>query len=84
MVPLLNTVTVAPITSTIRDVPSEVVVGTECGLKHPSAINLHNIVTVPTAGLRSYVGALPPDVMNAVRSALLFALGFDRLVRESK
>ena len=77
MIGLLHTVTVAPITSTIREVPSEVVVGTESGLKHRSAINLHHVITVPTAGLRSYVGELSPDHMSKVRTALLFALGFN-------
>lgn len=76
MIPRLNTVTVAPLTTTIRNVPSEVVVGSEVGLKEPSAVNLHHVVTVPRAGLRSYVGSLPPDEMERVRDALLFALGF--------
>jgi mRNA interferase MazF len=76
MIGRLNTVTVAPITSTIRGVPSEVVVGTEVGLRHVSAINVHNLVTVPRAGLRTFVGALSPAAMDQVRTALLFALGF--------
>ena len=76
MIEGLNTVTVAPLTSTIRDVPSEVVVGQEVGLKHPSAINLHHLATVPKAGLRTYVGTAPPEVMRRVREAMLFALGF--------
>ncbi len=76
MIGLLHTVTVAPLTSTIRGVRSEVVVGPEVGLKQPSAINLHHLVTVPVAGLRAYVGRVPDDVMDQVRDALLFALGF--------
>src|SRR5207249_7794042 len=38
----LSTVTVAPITSTIRGVPSEVVLNEEDGMKAPCAVNLHN------------------------------------------
>ena len=76
MIGRLHTVTVAPITTTIRGVPSEVAIGTECGLKHPSAINMHHLATVPRAGLRSYVGAVPAPVLGRVRQALLFALGF--------
>ncbi len=76
MISRLNTVTVAPLTSTIRNVPSEVVVGPEVGIKHPSAINLHHVATVPQQGLRSYVGTVSSDVMDRVREALLFALGF--------
>ena len=76
MIGRLGTVTVAPLTSTVRGVPSEVVVGPEVGLKHQSAINLHNVATVPLEGLRSYVGTVSPAVLNRVRDALLFALGF--------
>ncbi len=76
MIGRLATVTVAPLTTTIRGVASEVVVGIEVGLREPSAINLHHVATVPRAGLRSYVGTLPPDTMLRVRDALLFALGF--------
>ena len=76
MIGRLATVTVAPLTTTIRGVASEVVVGTEVGLKHPSAINLHHVATVPHAGLRSFVGAVPREVMLRVREALLFAFGF--------
>jgi mRNA interferase MazF len=76
MIGRLRTVTVAPITSTIRSVPSEVCVGSEVGLKHPSAINLHHVATVPLSGLRSYVGSVGSDAMTRVEQALLFALGF--------
>ncbi len=76
MIGRLETVTVAPITSTIRGVPSEVVLGTDVGLKVPSAANLHHLATVPRAGLRSFVGAVPALAMDQVRAALMFALGF--------
>ncbi len=72
----MNTVTVAPITSTIRGTASEVVIAGESGLKRPSAINLDHVSTVPRAGLRTYVGSVSPAVMNRVRDALLFALGW--------
>jgi mRNA interferase MazF len=42
----LETVTVAPITSTIRGVASEVALNEEDGMKAPRAVNLHNAVTV--------------------------------------
>lgn len=71
----LHSVTVAPITTTIRGIPSEVVVGTECGLKCTSAINLDNLATVPRAGLLAFVGTVPQEVLDKVREALLFALG---------
>jgi mRNA interferase MazF len=42
----LSTVTIAPITSTISGVPSEVVLGEDDGMKTPCAVNLHNAVTI--------------------------------------
>ena len=76
MIGKLHTVTVVPISSTIRGVPSEVVIGLEAGLKQPSAANLHHVATVPRAGLRSFVGTLSREAMAQVREALLFSLGF--------
>lgn len=76
MIGRLHTVTVAPITSTVRGVPSEVGVGPESGLKQASTINLHHLATVPVAGLRTFVGAVPTTTMTKVREALLFSLGF--------
>jgi mRNA interferase MazF len=73
----LHTVTVAPITTTIRGIPSEVMIGPESGLKATSAINLDNLATVPKAGLRAFVGTVSPQFLSEVREALLFALGFE-------
>jgi mRNA interferase MazF len=73
----LQNVTVAPITTTVRGIPTEVAVGVEHGLRRPSVVNLDNLATVPCAGLRAYVGSVGPEVMARVREALLFALGFD-------
>ena len=78
----LHGVIVAPITTTIRGIPSEVVIGLECGLKTASAINLDNLVTVPKVGLRSFVGTVPSTVLTELRGALLFTLGFDDLAQD--
>ena len=72
---LLHTVMVAPITSTIRGAPSEVIVGIEAGLKHDSAINLDHVQTVPKSRLGRYVGAVDRDKMKAVCRALAIATG---------
>ncbi len=77
MIPVLNTITVAPLTRTIRGVASEVVVDADSGLKSTSAINLHHVVTVPKTGLRRFVGSVSPAALQQVRAALLFALDFD-------
>ena len=77
MIPHLHTVTVAPITRTMRGVSSEVLIGIEEGLKEVSAINLHHLMTIPQSGLRQFVGSLSPEKMEEVKEAMLFALGFD-------
>lgn len=77
VIPYLHTVTVAPITRTIRGVPSEVLIGPDEGLKEPSAVNLHHVVTIPKSELRRFIGSLSPAKMEEIRGAMLFALGFD-------
>ncbi len=73
----LATVTVAPITSTIRGVPSEVVLNEEDGMKVPCAVNLHNAVTVSRNKLGKRVAQLSSVRMTEVCAALRFALGCD-------
>ena len=75
VIPLLRTVMVAPITSTIYGVPSEVLVGIEHGLKHESAVNLDHIQTVEKSRLKSFVGRLKEEVMDEVCVALAVATG---------
>jgi len=71
----LSRVTVAPITSSIRSVPSEVLVGSDDGLKQPSAINLHNVVTVAKNAVGRRVARLGEARMREVCRALAFAVG---------
>lgn len=76
----LNALTVAPITTTIRDIPSEVLLTPEDGLLTDCAANLDNIQTVPKAKLGSLVAYLAPERMAEVNQAISFALGLDALV----
>ena len=76
-IPYLANVTVAPITSTIRNVPSEVVLNVEDGMKAPCAANLHNAVTVSKDRLGRRVAQLHSNRMNEICNALRFALGCD-------
>ena len=73
----LSTVTVAPITSTIRGVPSEVVLSEEDGMKAPCAVNLHNAVTVSQQRLGRRVARIGSLRMREVCTALRFSLGCD-------
>lgn len=73
----LGTVTVAPVTSTIRGVPSEVLLNEEDGMKAPCAVNLHNPVTVTQERLGRRVGQLSALRMGEICAALRFSLGCD-------
>jgi mRNA interferase MazF len=73
----LSSVTVAPITSTIRGVPSEVMLNEDDGMKHPCAVNLHNVVTISQDQLGKRVARLSSNRMNQICSALGFSLGCD-------
>lgn len=73
----LNSVTVAPITSTIRPVPSQVQLSIEDGMLTDCAVNLHNIQTLDKRKIGRYITALSPDRMYEVDDAIRFALGMD-------
>lgn len=74
-VELLHTVMVAPITSSIHGAPSEVIIGTEYGLKNLSAINLDHIQTIEKSKLKTYIGKLDKPIMKSVCRALGIAVG---------
>jgi mRNA interferase MazF len=71
----LSRVTVAPITSSIRGVPSEVVLDIEDGMKERCAVNLHNLVTVAQRSLGRRLAQLSEKRMREVCAAIDFALG---------
>jgi mRNA interferase MazF len=72
----LNEVTIAPITSTIRDIPSEVLLSRSDGLPHDCVANLDHLQTVSKARIGESIATLSPQRMKELRQALLFALGF--------
>lgn len=72
---LLHTVMVAPVTTTIRGLPSEVVVGPKEGLKHESAVNLDHVQTVEKSRLSRFIGSLSQEKMQQVCEALAIAVG---------
>lgn len=73
----LGEVTVAPITTTVRDIPTEVLLTRADGVPRDSAINLDHIQTVSRGRIGSLITVLDSRRMADVRAALLFALGFD-------
>jgi len=72
----LGEVTVAPITSTIRDIPSEVLLSNADGMPRDCAVNLDHLQTVSKGKLASLIATLSAGTMQQVRSSLVFALGF--------
>ena len=72
----LGEVTVAPITTTIRDIPTEVPLTKADGLPRDCAVNLDHIQTVSRERVGSMIIRLSAERMTRVRAALLFALGF--------
>ena len=76
-IPYLTTVTVAPVTTAIRDVPSQVILDEEDGMKIRCAVNLHNTQTVAQHRLGRRVASLNARRMKEICAALRFALGCD-------
>ncbi len=72
----LGELTVAPLTSTIRNIPTEVFLTKEDGLAVDSVINLDHIQTVSTGKIGPLITTLSRQRMNQIRTALHFALGF--------
>ncbi len=69
-------VTIAPITTRVRRIPTEVPLGPAEGLPKACVVNLDTITTIPRRALTEPIGPLPPEKLTAVERALLFALGF--------
>jgi mRNA interferase MazF len=72
----LGEVTIAPITSAIREIPSEVVLGSTDGMPRECAVNLDHVQTVPKERIGPLITTLSSARMAHIRAALLFALGF--------
>lgn len=72
----LGEVTVATITSTFRDIPTEVPLSKTDGMSGECVINLDHIQTVSRGRIGPLITKRNPEKMFLLRSALLFALGF--------
>jgi mRNA interferase MazF len=70
----LGEVTVAPITSTVRDIPSEIFLTKQDGMTKDCAINFDHIQTVSKGKIGSLITTLSEDKLERVREAIEFAL----------
>lgn len=73
----MTKVTVAPITSTVKGLSSEVPVGLINGLDRDSAISLDNVLTIPSTALGKSVGVLTDAQEKALGRALILAYDLD-------
>lgn len=74
----MSEVTIAPITSRIREIPTEVIIDQEDGMKTECAINLDHIQTVSKDNVGAYISKLSDAKLDKIKPALFFALGFDK------
>ncbi|MGH8981117.1 MAG: type II toxin-antitoxin system PemK/MazF family toxin [Acidimicrobiales bacterium] len=75
--PHLTTVTVAPITTTIRGLSTEVPVDAANGLAEPSVVSCDNITTIPTYAVGAQIGVLLDDQEPALSDAIRAAFDLD-------
>lgn len=77
VIPYLHHVTVVPVTTTIRDIPSEVKVGEADGFNEECVFNCDHLLTVPQKNAGTQVTNLSEPVMNEIKHSLNFALDFN-------
>jgi mRNA interferase MazF len=73
-IPVLANVTVAAVTGTIRDLPTQVPLGPEHGLARECVINCDNLFTIPKRALGRRRGELDSASLDRLRGALRIAL----------
>jgi len=71
---LLHSVIIAPVTSTIRGLSTEVPLGPDDGIRHPSVANLDNVQLLSRDRLRRRIGQARPATMTALCAALSIAV----------
>jgi len=75
--PYLARLTVAPITSTIRGLSTEVPVDPANGLDRDSVVSCDNVVTIPRSALGRHLGYLLPHQELTLAEAILAAYDLD-------
>lgn len=74
VIPYLGEVSIAPITTTIREIPSEVHLSVPDGMSKDCAINFDHIQTVSKSKIGSKITFLPQEKLKQVGKAIRFAL----------
>jgi mRNA interferase MazF len=71
---LLHSVIIVPVTSTVRGLSTEVPVGRDDGIRHPSVANLDNVQLLARDRFHKRIGRAQPATMRALCSALSVAV----------
>lgn len=70
----LGEVTIAPVSTTVRSIPSEVPLGKDDGMAHECAVNCDHIQTVSKGKIGKLITTLSADKQRELRRAIRFAL----------
>ena len=76
-IPVLANVTVAAVTGTVRELPTEVPLGREHGLTRDCVVNCDNLFTIPKSAVGRRRGVLDSESLRRLREALMIALDLD-------
>ena len=77
IIPHIGEVTIAPVTSTIRDIPSEVLLDKVDGMPKECAVNCDHMQTVAKAKIGSLLTSLSSARMREIRTAIVFAIALN-------
>jgi mRNA-degrading endonuclease toxin of MazEF toxin-antitoxin module len=77
VIPHLNKLTVAEVTTVGKGYPTEVVIGHQANLPRVSFVELDNVQTVPKSRFVKYVGTLDTPTMQDIGRRLILALGLE-------
>jgi mRNA interferase MazF len=83
-IPYLNEVTVAPITSTIRGISSEIRLGPDDGMSQDCAVNFDHLQTVSKRKMGRLIATLSYEKSYQIGPAICFALGIDEYLEISE
>lgn len=77
IIPYMEKVTIAQITTKIRQIPTEVFLSKDShGMPKDCVINLDNIYTIPKSKIGKKVTVVPDEIMEQVKNAIMLAFGF--------
>jgi len=74
VLPRLTTILVAPVTTRVRGIPTELTLDASHGLPRPCVANFDNITPLPKRTLVRWAGRLTRDELDRACSATRFAL----------